>query len=162
VPWRMRAFQIGFGAFLAFLCAVFLLKAPFNHIYRLRRSEALLLEKSRDMEALNARFELLLSNIPQGVAWFGRDQRLLIANSRYGEIYDLSPGDVKPGVPLEEILAKRVAKGMFVESPRSLHHSPIVDDPGLQSRVYTGSAGERPDHFHLFQADERRRLADRA
>ncbi len=118
-PWRIRALQIGFGAFLAFLCAVFLLKATFNHIYRLRRSEALLLQKSRDMEALNARFELLLSNIPQGVAWFGRDQRLLIANNRYGEIYDLSRGDVKPGVPLEEILAKRVAKGMFVESPEA-------------------------------------------
>ena len=118
-PWRVRALQIGFGAFLAFLCAVFLLKATFNHIYRLRRSEALLLEKSRDMEALNARFELLLSNIPQGVAWFGRDQRLLIANNRYGEIYDLSRGDVKPGAPLEEILAKRVAKGMFVESPEA-------------------------------------------
>ena len=71
----MRALQIGFGAFLAFLCAVFLLKATFNHFYRLRRSEALLLEKSRDMEALNARFALLLSNIPQGVAWFGRDRR---------------------------------------------------------------------------------------
>ena len=32
-PWRMRALQIGFGAFLAFLCAVFLLKATFNHIF---------------------------------------------------------------------------------------------------------------------------------
>jgi diguanylate cyclase (GGDEF)-like protein len=118
-PWRTRALQIGFGAFLAFLCAVFLMKATFNHFYRLRRSEALLLQKSRDMEALNARFELLLSNIPQGVAWFGRDRRLLIANNRYGEIYDLSPGDVKPGATLEEILAKRVAKGMFVESPEA-------------------------------------------
>jgi diguanylate cyclase (GGDEF)-like protein len=127
--WRMRAMQIGFGAFLAFLCAVFLLRATFTHFHGLRRSEALLVEKGRDLEALNARFALLLSNIPQGVAWFGRDRRLVVANKQYGEIYDLSLDDVKPGASLEEILAKRAAKGMFVGSPESYLKARVATIP---------------------------------
>jgi diguanylate cyclase (GGDEF)-like protein len=117
--WRTRALQIVCGAFLAFLCAGFLLRATFTHFHRLLRSEALLTQKGEDMEALNARFGVLLGNIPQGVALFAKDRGLIIANARYAEVYDLSPEDVRPGTPLEEILAKRVAKGIFVENPES-------------------------------------------
>jgi diguanylate cyclase (GGDEF)-like protein len=95
----------------------------------LRRSEALLVEKGRDLEALNARFGLLLSNIPQGVAWFGHDRKLVIANKQYGEIYDLSLDDVKPGAALEEILVKRAAKGMFVGNPEAYLKARVATIP---------------------------------
>ncbi len=125
--WRVRGLQIGFGAFLALLCAVLLLRATFTHLHRLLRSEALLVQKGSDMEALNARFAHLLGNIPQGVAMFAGDRRLIIANARYGEIYGLSAQDVTPGTALETILAKRAAKGMFVGTPEAY----------LQARVAT-------------------------
>jgi diguanylate cyclase (GGDEF)-like protein len=130
--WRVRALQIGFGAFLALLCAVFLLRAAYTHFHRLLRSEALLVEKGRDLEALNTRFALLLSHIPQGVAWFASDRKVIIANKRYAEIYELSPEDVKPGTPLEEILARRVARGMFVDSPESYVNARMATIPSSE------------------------------
>jgi diguanylate cyclase (GGDEF)-like protein len=127
--WRVRALQIGFGALLAMLCAVFLLRETFAHFQRLLRSEALLVEKGEDMEALNTRFALVLRNIPQGIALFASDRRLIMANAQYGEIYQLAPEEVTPGTPLEVILARRVAKGIFVKNPEAYVKARLASIP---------------------------------
>ncbi len=59
----------------------------------------------------NERFDLVLSNMSQGLCFFDGAQKLIVANRRYSEIYTLSPDRVVPGVMLKEIVAMRVAAG---------------------------------------------------
>ena len=128
--WRERAAEISLGAVLALLCAGALARAAYRHLQRLLHSEASLVEKSLDLAMLNARFAAVLENLPHGVALFDADRRVTIANRRYGEMYDLAPADVRPGAQLEDILAKRVAKGIFVENARTYVDGRLKDIQG--------------------------------
>ena len=117
--WRVRAFQIGAGAGIALLCAGLLAFSTFSQSHRLMRSEDSLAAKSDALEALNARFLSVLENMPQGVAMFSNDRKLIMANRRYAQIYDLDPERVHPGTSLSDILALRVANGIYVGSSES-------------------------------------------
>jgi diguanylate cyclase (GGDEF)-like protein len=59
------------------------------------------------------RLEAALTNMSQGLCLFDRDQRVVVANRRYAEMYGLEPEQVKPGTPLREILEARVARGSY-------------------------------------------------
>ncbi len=118
-PWRIWATQIGAGAVLALACAGFLARAVSTQFRLLLHSEASLAAKGRDLEELNARFASVLDNMPHGVALFSGDRRLIVANKRYGEMYQLTAEEVRPGVLLDDILARRVAKGIFVQNSQS-------------------------------------------
>jgi diguanylate cyclase (GGDEF)-like protein len=59
------------------------------------------------------RLEAALANMSQGLCMYDGDQRLIIANRRYAEIYDLDPGSVQPGLTLREVLEQRVAVGSY-------------------------------------------------
>jgi methyl-accepting chemotaxis protein len=54
---------------------------------------------------------IALDNMSQGLCMFGPDERLIITNNRYIEMYGLSRDVVKPGVPFIELLRHRVALG---------------------------------------------------
>jgi len=59
------------------------------------------------------RFETAVSNMSQGLCMFDRDQRVVIANRRYAEMYGLNPDLLKPGITLREILEARIARGIY-------------------------------------------------
>ncbi|HVW91663.1 MAG TPA: PAS-domain containing protein [Devosia sp.] len=59
----------------------------------------------------NLRFEAAVSNMPQGMCLFGPDQRLVICNDMFAEMYGLPPDLLVPGVHIEEILRYRAAHG---------------------------------------------------
>jgi diguanylate cyclase (GGDEF)-like protein/PAS domain S-box-containing protein len=63
------------------------------------------------LELQTSRFNIVLENIPQGLCFFSADQRLILHNRRYAEIYGLSDDEVRPGMTLLEILTLRVAHG---------------------------------------------------
>ncbi len=48
---------------------------------------------------------------------FDASERLVVCNSQYYEMYELTSADVKPGSTLSEVLAKRVKKGTFSRDP---------------------------------------------
>jgi len=48
-----------------------------------------------------------LANVPHGLCMFDADKRLLLSNSRYGEMYSLPPELLLPGTPLARIVAYR-------------------------------------------------------
>lgn len=125
--WRFRAAQIGLGAILDLLCAGLLMRSQFYQFRTLLSSETELKATSEANALLNARFSEVLGNMPHGVAMFSSDRRLIVANKRYGEMYDLSPEDVRPGKLLEEILASRVAKGIFVRNSADYMKSRLTD-----------------------------------
>ncbi|MEY9539329.1 diguanylate cyclase (GGDEF)-like protein [Bradyrhizobium diazoefficiens] len=72
--------------------------------HRLSR-ERLTLEKQRLDRAVN--------NMTQGLLLFDAEQRLVVCNQRYIEMYGLSPEVVKPGSSFHDIIAHRSATGSF-------------------------------------------------
>src|SRR5262249_22788111 len=65
------------------------------------------------------KLDAALENMQQGLALFDAQQRIVLANRRYGELYGLSAEQVKPGTTLQEILAARAAKDLYtIDSPR--------------------------------------------
>ena len=55
--------------------------------------------------------ELTLENMSQGLCMFDRNQRLVVCNRAYAEMYGLAPGQTAPGTTLRAVLEARVAVG---------------------------------------------------
>ena len=63
--------------------------------------------------AESLRFDTAINKISQGLCFFDGQQRLIVCNQRYAEIYSLSPALTKPGTTLREIVDARYAAGSF-------------------------------------------------
>ncbi|WP_246800628.1 diguanylate cyclase domain-containing protein, partial [Mesorhizobium amorphae] len=63
------------------------------------------------LESQALRFETAIENISQGICFFDADERLILCNRRYAEIYRIAPDDLRPGLALGEIVERRVAAG---------------------------------------------------
>ncbi len=74
---------------------------------------------AREADAQAGRFDTALNNISQGVCFFDGGQRLIVANRRYSEMYDLSPELARPGTTLAEIVDHRFAVGAFPAMTRA-------------------------------------------
>ena len=81
---------------------------------QLQRQSELLLQHEEDLKAQNAKLDAALSNMFQGLAMFDAEQRVVIANDRFAEMYGQSPKAVKPGTPLRKIIEQRIASGHYV------------------------------------------------
>ncbi|OJU85382.1 MAG: diguanylate cyclase [Shinella sp. 65-6] len=53
--------------------------------------------------------DLALENMSQGLCLFDKDERLLLANRRYSEIFGFPDGHIRPGMTLREIVEQGVA-----------------------------------------------------
>lgn len=73
--------------------------------------EQLLAEKAAELERMNVRFDAALNNMSQGLCMFDAEQKVVVSNARYGEIYRLSRDQTKPGTPLRQILEFRREMG---------------------------------------------------
>jgi len=76
----------------------------------------------RHAEQLHATNELLsaaLSNMSQALLMFDSSGRLVISNSRYREMYGLSPDAAKPGSTLYEMVKLRQKGGTFSADPEA-------------------------------------------
>jgi signal transduction histidine kinase/CheY-like chemotaxis protein/HPt (histidine-containing phosphotransfer) domain-containing protein len=65
----------------------------------------------RPIEELNGLLGIALSNMPNGLCMWDKEQRLVISNSRYREMYGLTREQVKPGISLRQILETHLANG---------------------------------------------------
>ena len=68
-------------------------------------------DRARQLLDQSQRFDVALANISQGLSMFDAEQRLIVSNKRYAEIYGLSEEQTKPGTTLRAILEHRVASG---------------------------------------------------
>jgi len=57
------------------------------------------------------RFDQAMSHMSHGLCMFGPDERLIVCNTQYLEIYGLDPKIVKPGVTHRELLAHWISHG---------------------------------------------------
>jgi methyl-accepting chemotaxis protein len=62
-----------------------------------------------------------LNHMPQGLCMYDKDQRLVVCNRQYLELYRLSPGAVKPGRTLREVIQIRKDSGLFVGEVDQYH-----------------------------------------
>jgi diguanylate cyclase (GGDEF)-like protein len=107
--WFRRSATIGLGSMALLLCSLYLLIAITRQVRRLSDSEASLTQKSQQLDAA-------LNNMPQGLSMFDGEQRLIVCNKNYAEMFDLPPEQTRPGTPLRAILEARVALGNTPES----------------------------------------------
>lgn len=61
--------------------------------------------------ALAERFDRALNNMSQGLCFFDDDQRLIVCNRQYLEVYDLDPEVARPGMKLNDIVDLRYSVG---------------------------------------------------
>jgi diguanylate cyclase (GGDEF)-like protein/PAS domain S-box-containing protein len=79
-----------------------------------RRAQNIAQEKSMRLDAA-------VNHMSQGLLLFDANERLLLCNRRYIEMYGLSPEIVKPGITLRELLEYRFSTGTFSSDPEKYH-----------------------------------------
>jgi diguanylate cyclase (GGDEF)-like protein len=79
---------------------------------RLEQQHKLLEGQEEKLRLQNLLLEAALNNMVQGLAMFDAQQRLILCNGRYAEIYGLSPEQVKLGTTLQEIIRHRSDNGL--------------------------------------------------
>ena len=103
------------------------------------------LEKAARAEILRhaARFEAAVNNIPQGLCMFDRDDRLIVCNQRYIDMYQLPEELTRRGAPWNEIIDHRVRvfgyRDLDYEDVLAQHH---LDDPRLKAVTATRELGD--------------------
>lgn len=85
--------------------------ATHTDITEQKRGELLLAEKAAELNRINVRFDAALNNMSQGLCMFDAEQRVVVSNARYGEMYHLGREQTKPGTSLRQILQYRRDKG---------------------------------------------------
>jgi diguanylate cyclase (GGDEF)-like protein len=63
----------------------------------------ILQERDHELHTQNARFDAALNNMSQALCMADAEQRLIVCNVRFLELFGLSPGTVRPGVPAADI-----------------------------------------------------------
>jgi diguanylate cyclase (GGDEF)-like protein len=58
----------------------------------------------------------------QGLAMFDGDQRLILCNDRYAEMYRLTPEMIRPGTTLQQLAEYRIANGVYYVGGTGEHH----------------------------------------
>ena len=111
--WRRRAMLIGVGTLLAILCSALLLRSLYTQFRRMNRSEASLAEREARLAEANVRLDTALNNMKQGLCMFDANERLVVCNERYLQMYNLPHDIVKPGCTLADILRLRKEAGNF-------------------------------------------------
>jgi len=78
---------------------------------------------ARRMHADNQRMAIAINNMSQGLCMFDRNERLVICNRRYMNLYQLPAEVVKPGCALMSLLDYRRSTGTFAGDPQEYRES---------------------------------------
>jgi diguanylate cyclase (GGDEF)-like protein len=78
-----------------------------------KKIERALVESTEALKTSNVRFASALQNMSQGLCMIDSSQKILVANERYRQIYNLPEELVTPGTTLAQILEHRSASGNY-------------------------------------------------
>ncbi len=79
-----------------------------------KKTERALVDSTEALKNSNSRFAAALQNMSQGLCMIDPSQKILVANERYRQIYNLPEEMVTPGTTLSDILAFRSASGNYI------------------------------------------------
>jgi PAS domain S-box-containing protein len=87
--------------------------------------------------------ETAMNNMTQGVVMFDAQERMVVCNNRYLEMYGLSPDIVKPGCLLLDLIRHRIKSGSIDRDPEAYRAELITAMKAGQtwSRIVDGSSG---------------------
>ena len=71
----------------------------------------------RRLRAKDLQLATAVNNMAQGLVMFDADERLVVCNQRYLEMYGLSPDEIKPGSTLRDLIRQRAATGSLDRDP---------------------------------------------
>jgi len=89
---------------------------------RARRAEAVAKREQVKANEIADRFDTALNNMSQGLCFFDGEQRLIVWNRRYREIYDLPPDSLRPGMLLKEVIDLRYEAGSCPAMAKEDYH----------------------------------------
>jgi diguanylate cyclase (GGDEF)-like protein/PAS domain S-box-containing protein len=92
----------------------------------------------------NKRLKFIIEMLPQAICVFDAEDRYVLWNERYAELYSEIAGDLRQGIPFEEILEISLASG---------HIKEVVSDKQLWLK-------ERMEKFHRPTSQEEQQLRD--
>lgn len=81
-----------------------------------KNAEEALVRQNRELRDQNSRFNVALANMSQGLCMFDAEQRLVVSNDRYAQMYALPPEIMKQGITLREILEHRIKNDIYAGS----------------------------------------------
>jgi len=84
-----------------------------SDITELKRRESELTKLSDALRMQNLHFDTALNNMVQGLCLFDSEQRLIVCNQRYLDMYGFSAEVVKPGIKLREIMEYSISLGNY-------------------------------------------------
>ncbi len=76
----------------------------------LKAQTAEILERKKELRQLNRWFDVALNNMGRGLSMFDAEQRLIVCNRVYREIYELPQRLTRPGTPLANIVRYHVKR----------------------------------------------------
>jgi diguanylate cyclase (GGDEF)-like protein len=82
------------------------------------RQLARLDQRNAELDDARRQFDAALSNISQGVSFFNSEQRLVLCNRRFGDIYHMPPALLQPGTTLAQMMDWSYAVGSTTILPR--------------------------------------------
>ena len=82
-------------------------------IYKVQRGYRISLEEQAAQEL---KLETALNTMHQGLVMFDKNNRAVVINQPYLDMYKLSPDKAKPGCTLRDLLEQRTALGMFTDN----------------------------------------------
>jgi PAS domain S-box-containing protein len=117
--WRKTAALLA-GAALLIIAVITAFAFLFTRLFRNYQAlEQVRAERNRaeQLRQQSQRFDVALNNMSQGLVMFDASSKLVVSNTRFLEIYGLSPDVVKPGLSLLDLLKHRKERGSFGGDP---------------------------------------------
>ncbi len=117
---------------------------------RERAEEALaaLDRREHDLVAQNEMFTTVLNKMSQGLCMFDQNQKLLVCNNRYLEMYGLAKEMGRPGTDFRKIIESRIDTGVFEG-----------DDPAAYVEERLAAVREPVRHTRLHELNDGRIIA---
>ncbi len=78
-----------------------------------RQQQEALSSINAELATANAKVDVALRHMSQGLCMFDAEERLVVANDRYAQMYGLDPEQMKPGTPFRQIIEARIAMGAY-------------------------------------------------
>jgi len=103
------------------------------------------LKTQNEIRIQNYRFQLITNGMAQGLCMFDAEQRLIMCNERYAELYALPQELATAGVTLKEIRQYRVAMG----------NAPVGDADQFVNEVRIQVTGGKPHRYTVELGDGR-------
>jgi len=72
-------------------------------------------EQQEQLRARNLQFDTALNHMSEALCFYDREQRLIVCNDRYAEMYNIRPDAIRPGMTLREIIELRYQSGSIPE-----------------------------------------------